>query len=65
MAKKQTRKDGYVNMQCRLCSNVVERVDSNAKTVICWQCTHLGAEGYSESEIKDLTIQERNRIFVK
>jgi len=48
-----------------LCSKKVERVDADAKSVICWECTHLGAEGYTESDILNLTNEERNKIFVR
>ena len=52
-------------MKCRLCSANVSKVDINAKSVICWKCTHLGVEGYLESDIKYLSEHERNKIFVK
>jgi len=65
MADKKVKKDGFITMKCRLCSKKVERVDANAKSVICWECTHLRAEGYTESDILNLTNEERNKIFVR
>jgi hypothetical protein len=64
MANKKV-KNGFITMKCSICSAKVERVDAGAKSVICWQCTHLGTEGYTESEIQELTITGRKRIFVK
>ena len=65
MAQKQIKKAGFTTMKCRLCSANVPKVDINAKSVICWKCTHLGVEGYLESDIKYLSEHERNKIFVK
>jgi len=65
MAKKKLRSDGYVTMKCKLCSNKVERVDSSAKSVMCWECTHLYAEGYSLQEISEMGEKERSVIFVR
>ncbi len=65
MAKKKLRSDGYVTMKCKLCSNKVEKVDSSAKSVMCWECTHLYTEGYSLQEISEMGEKERSVIFVR
>lgn len=67
MAKKKTKKrtDGYVEMQCRFCDNIVERTDASAKSVMCWECTHLYTEGHTFEQIAEMGEKERSVIFVR
>ena len=61
---KQQQKNGYKKMKCKLCKNTVERVDVSTKSVMCWECTHLYAEGYDFEEIKEMGEKQRSKIFV-
>jgi ribosomal protein S27E len=36
---------GFKKLQCKYCDNVSERVDSNATSVTCWQCTQRLVNG--------------------
>lgn len=62
MKKKKLK--GFKTKKCKLCKNMVERVDSSAKSVMCWQCTHLYVEGYTPDEITEMSKNERNSFFV-
>lgn len=64
MSKKE-KDSGYKTLKCKLCTNTVPHTDVNAKYVTCWECTQLGVEGFSETEIRGMDSRERNKIFVK
>ena len=37
--KKSTGPRGFKKLQCKYCDTVSERVDNNATSITCWQCT--------------------------
>jgi len=46
MKKTKTKTRGnYKKMECKHCSSIVERVDSNSISVVCSKCTFKLCEG--------------------